>query len=186
LGCYTGYNRCVDRPRLTRRLRRLTEIALALSVVLAAMAKLPGHRVYDDANDCFGAAMGSLASTEHSSYVCVPSYTKLVGTEDAGGWPIVLLAVAVALGAAILHRFPGRTNAVAYWVWCGLAGTGAVFMSLDFDLFSHIEILWPERVLGFALGMLAIVVLVTPFIAAVTREKPSDSLPVARGSTGSR
>ena len=176
----------MERPRLTRRLRRLTEIALALSVVLVVVAKLPGRRVYDDANDCFGAALGSFATTEHSSYVCVPSYTKLVGTEDAGGWPVVLLAVAVALGAAILHRFPGRANALAYWVWCGLAGTGVAFMTFDLDLFSHVEILWPERVLGFALGMLAILVFVTPFIAAVTREKPSDSLPVARGSTGNR
>lgn len=176
----------MDRPRLTRRLRRLTEIALVLSAVLAVAAKLPGRRVYDDANDCFGAALGSFASTEHSSYVCVPSYTKLVGTEDAGGWPMVLLAVAVALGAAILHRFPGRANALAYWVWCGLAGTGVAFMSFDLDLFSHVEILWPERVLGFALGMLAILVFATPIVAALTREKPSDSLPVARGSKGSR
>ena len=157
-----------------------------LSAVLAVMSKVPGRRVFDDANDCFGAALGSFASTEHSSYVCVPSYTKLVGTEDAGGWPGVLFAVAVALGAAILHRFPGRANALAYWVWCGLAGSGAAFMSFDLDLFSHVEILWPERVLGFTGGMLAIIVFVTPFVAAVTREKPSDSLPVARDSTGNR
>jgi hypothetical protein len=167
-------------------LRRLTEIALVLAGVLGVVAKLPGRRVYDDANDCFGAALGSFASTEHASYVCVPSYTKLVGTEDAGGWPLVLLAVAVALGAAILHRFPGRTNALAYWVWCGLAGTGVAVMTFDLDLFNHVEILWPERVLGFALGMLAIIVFVTPIVAAVTREQASDSLPVARGSTGNR
>ena len=176
----------MERPRLTRRLRRLTEIALALTVVLVVVAKLPGRRVYDDANNCFGFVMGSMASTEHTTFTCTPSYTKLVGTEEAGGWAVVILAAAVALGAAILHRFPGRANAVAFWVWSGLAGTGVAFMTFDLDLFSHVEILWPEHVLGFALGMLAVVVFVTPVVAAVTREKPSDSLPVARGSSGSR
>ncbi len=50
--CYTGYTRCV----LARRMRRIVHLVLALCAVIAAVAMLPGRRVYSDTNNCLGYA----------------------------------------------------------------------------------------------------------------------------------
>jgi len=60
--------------------------------------------------------------------------------------------------------------------------------SIDFlDFFDHVELLWTSHVLAFAAGtMLVLVLLGVPVVVIATRERPSDSLPVATDSTGSR
>lgn len=159
---------------------------LALCVVIPVVALLPGHRVYGDANNCFGYALASLGNTEHHEDHCTPSYTKLERTEPAGGWPVVGLAVAIAIGVGVLYRKPRRSIAILCWLWCVLAAAGTLALTLDLDLFDRVEILWPEKVLAFALGTIGVLVTAAPVVAFVTREPPSGSLPVARGSTGSR
>ena len=159
---------------------------LGLCIVIAIVAMLPGRRVYGDANNCFGYAIASLGNTEHHEDHCTPSYTQLERTDPAGGWPAFGTALAVAIGAAILYRKPERKIAMLFSLWSALSCASIIALSLQLDLFDHVVLLWPARVLGFALGMLAILVFAAPIVALVTRESPSDSLPVARGSTGSR
>lgn len=176
----------MERPRLERRLRRIAHLVLALCVIVVAVAKLPGRRVYADANDCFANAVASLVTTEHHHEHCTPSYTKLERTEQAGGWAAIVFAVAVALGAGILHRRPTRATAIAWVVWTGLAGVGAAVMSFQLSLFDHVVSLWPTHVLAFALGMLLVfVLLATPVIVIATRERVSDSSAIARSRSRS-
>jgi hypothetical protein len=171
---------------LARRLRRIVHLVLALCVVVVIVAMLPGQRVYSDANNCFGYALASFGNTEHHQIDCTPSYTKLERTDPAGGWPAIGLVVAIAIGAGVLHRRPRRSTAVLFSLWCLLSAAGVFAMTFQLDLFDHVETLWPEAVLGFAFGMIGVLVLAAPIVAFITREKPSDSLPVATGSTGNR
>jgi hypothetical protein len=171
----------VERPRLERRLRRVVHLVLALCAVVVVVAKLPGRHVYADANNCFGSALASLGTTEHHHDECTPSYTRLLRTEEAGGWAAIVFAVAVALGAGIVHRKPTRAKAVAWIVWTALAGVGAAVMSFELNFFDHVVTLWPTHVLAFALGMLLVFVLIAvPIIAIATRERVSDSSAIAR------
>jgi hypothetical protein len=171
---------------LARRLRRIVHLVLGLCVVIVVVAMLPGRRVYSDANHCLGYALASFGNTEHHQVDCTPSYTTLERTEPAGGWPAIGTALAIAIGAAILYRKPERRIAMLFWLWSALSCASIIALTFQLDLFEHVELLWPAHVIGFALGMLAILVFAAPVVALVTREKPSDSLPVARGSTGSR
>ncbi len=159
---------------------------LALCGVIPVVAMLPGHRVYGDANNCFGYALASLGDTEHHVEHCTPSYTKLERTEPAGGWPAIGLAIAIAIGVGVLYRRPRRSTAVLCWLWCMLAAAGTLVLTINFDLFDRVVVLWPEQALAFVFGTIGVLVTVAPIVAFVTREKPSDSLPVATGSTGSR
>ena len=161
---------------------------LALCVVVLIFAKLPGRRIYDDANNCFGNGLAELANTESHGGHCTPSYTKLRATEAAGGWRAIFFAVAVALGAGIVHRRPTRANAVGWAIWTVLAGAAVAGLLIDLDFFGDVEVLlWTAHVLTFALGTIFVLVLIaTPIVTFATRERPSDSLPAARDSTGSR
>jgi hypothetical protein len=171
---------------LARRLRRIVHLVLASCLVVAVLAMLPGRRVYGDANNCLGYALASLGTTEHHDVACTPSFTRLERTEPAGGWPALGTALAIAIGAALLYSRPDRKIALLFWAWSALSGASIVALSFQLDLFTHVELLWPEHVLGFALGMLAILVFAAPIVALVTREPATGSLPVATGSTGSR
>lgn len=180
------YDRCVDRPRLARRLRRVVHLVLALCVILVVVANLPGRRIYADANNCFGNGLASLGMTESHHFECTPSYTKLARTEPAGGWAAILLALAIALGAGIVHHRPRRITAIAWVVWTVLAAAGTAAMSFHLSLFDHIVTLWPGHVLAFAVGMLFVLVLLaTPIIVIATRERPSDSTAIARNRSRS-
>lgn len=161
-------------------------LVLPVCLVIAVVAMLPGRRIYSDTNHCFGNGLASLASTEHHGDSCTPSYTTLERTEPAGGWPAVALAIAIAIGAAILYRKPRRSFAVVFWLWSTLPAVGLVAMTFDLDFFDRVVVLWPEHVLGFAGGMLGVLVIAAPILAFLTRDPPSDSLPVATGSTDSR
>lgn len=173
------YHRCVERPGLERRLRRVVHLVLGLCVILVVVAKLPGRRVYTDANGCPG--FETLAMTEHRDVECTPSYTKLVRTEPAGGWAAIVLAVAVALGAGIVHLKPTRATAIAWVVWTVLAATGTAAMSFELSFLDDAVLLWPTYVLRFAAGMLLVLtVLATPIIVIATRERATGSSAIAR------
>lgn len=145
------------------------------------MAKLPGRRIYADANNCFGYGLASLGMTEHHHVECTPSYTELRGTEEAGGWYAILFAGAVALGAGIVHRKPTRATAFAWVVWTALAAAGAFVLSFELNLFDHVVNLWPTHVLAFAFGMVLVLVLIAaPIIVIATRERATGSSAIAR------
>ena len=160
---------------------------LVLCVAVLPLALLPGRRILDDANNCGGNGLAALANTESHGGHCTPSYTKVRDTETAGGWRAIIFAIAVALGAGIVENKPRRANAIGWAVWTALAGVLVVGLMVDLDFFSQVEVLWPSRVVSFALGTILVLVLIaTPIVVLVTRESPSDSFPVATGSTGSR
>jgi hypothetical protein len=171
---------------LARRLRRIVHLVLALGLVAAVLGFFPGSRVYDDANNCFGRALASLGMTEPRHDDCTASYTKLKAIQPAGGWPVVGFVLAVALGGAIVHRKPRRAYAFAWTIWTGLIAVALIFVMFDLHIFEHVVILWPTRVVQFAIGtLLVLVMLATPLVALVTRE-PRDSLPTATDRSGSR
>lgn len=168
------YHRCVE-----RRLRRVVHLVLGLCAIVVVVAKLPGRRVYADANNCAGYGLATLGMTEHRHHECTPSYTKLVRTEPAGGWAAIVFAVAVALGAGIVHRKPTRAKSIAWLVWTVLAAAGTAAMSFDLSFFDDVVLLWPTHVLRFAVGMLLVLtVLATPIIVIASRA--TDSSAIAR------
>lgn len=171
------YDRCVT--TLARRLRRIVHLVLALSIVVAALAFLPGERVYEETNGCFGQALASLGTTEHLHPDCTPAY-RLDRTEPAGGAMVILLVAAIALGAGIVYRRPTRWTAWLWVVWSVAATIGMFMMSFELRLFEHVETLWAAHVLRFALGMIGVlVVIATPVVATFTRERATGSLPSA-------
>lgn len=161
---------------------------LALCVVIVILAKLPGRQIYADANHCFGEGLAGLANTEEHAGSCTPSYTKIVRTEPAGGWLAIVLAVSVALPALLVRDRPGRASAIGWAVWTAVVSIVLVVQSLAvLVIFDRGELLWAAHVLAFAAGMmLVLVLLAVPIVVIATRERPSDSLPAARDSTGSR
>src|SRR5690348_1057063 len=128
------YHRCVE-----RRLRRIVHLVLGLSVVVVALAFLPGRRVYADANNCIGNALASFGMMEHHHEECAPSYTELVATRPAGGSFALVFVAAVAIGAGIVYRRPERWTAWLWAIWTVAAGIGAWLMtSFDLNLFDHV------------------------------------------------
>lgn len=161
---------------------------LALCVVVLIVAMLPGRRVYSDANNCVGNGLAELANTEAHGGSCTSSYTKIVRTEAAGGWLAIVAAVSVVFGGLLVRDRPGRASAIGWAMWTALISVLLLMHSTDFlDFFDHVELLWASHVLAFATGMMLVLVLVgVPVVVIATRERPTDSLPVATDSTGSR
>ncbi len=163
-------------PVLERRVRRLQLVACALALALAVLGFFPGERVYDDSNNCFGNAFGSLFTVEHHrADDCTPRYEQLVATRDAGGTSL-LAGLAIAL-VPLLVAVPRPTRRRA-WIWFAatpfaFAAGIAAMLAIDFrlDLFSHVEVLWPEHAIGAGAALLAIIsTLVLPIVLLVTRK----------------
>ena len=66
---------------------------LALCVVIPVVALLPGHRVYGDANNCFGYALASLGNTEHhEDHDGSDDNDEREGVRAGGRWGDVIVA----------------------------------------------------------------------------------------------
>lgn len=139
-----------DAPELAARLRRLIIGLTVLAVVLLGIGLLPGERVYDDANNCFGHVFGALGNTEHQPSACESSYTRLSEIRLAGGLPLAIYLVVVVGPGWLIYRRPGARRA---WWWFAWSIVGAVlsaclgfYLEFHLDLFSRTVILWPTRV----------------------------------------
>jgi hypothetical protein len=139
-----------DAPELAARLRRLIIGLTVLAVVLLGIGLLPGERVYDDANNCFGRVFGALGNTEHQQSACESSYTRLSETRLAGGLPLAIYLVVVVGPGWLVYRKPRARPA---WWWFAWSIVGAVlsaclafYLEFHLDLFSRTVILWPTRV----------------------------------------
>jgi hypothetical protein len=169
--------------------------ATALGVIILcwlgmAVGMLPGVKIYEDTNDCFGRALGSLFSAHGGrGSTCEPHYVY-VRTDKACGFEAVLVFSAVALGALAVRRWP---RLLVAWLWpvVSFAAVAITFvLTFELDLFSteHEVALWPAYVVG-ALAVLVALILaalvaVVPIVAGLRwrarRRAARDALPEAR------
>ena len=149
---------------LERRVRRIVLAVFVLGVLACGFGTLPGTRVYDDVNNCFGKGIGSLFLPGHNE--CTTSYTKLVAERPAGGAPLIY-AMAFVLGyGVLLWLFPRRWVAVGWPVIALGAGLGFFAGTFELDLLGETVTLWPSTVTNVLLGTdLVLIFLVTPIVA---------------------
>jgi hypothetical protein len=171
-----------DATPLAARLRRLIVAIAALGVALVAVGWFPGHAIYDDANNCFGHALGALGHTEHHNVDCTSSYTELRETRLAGGWPLATYVVLLLAPAIVLYRDPRARRAWWWIVWNigALAAAFALWIVVDFrvELFSSTQTLWPAHVVQ--AGVLVIQALVFVALPILLLCAPPPRIPDAR------
>lgn len=163
-----------EAPVLAARLRRLIIGLTVLAVLLLGIGLLPGERVYDDANNCFGRVFGALGNTEHQPSACESSYTRLSETRLAGGLPLAIYLVVVVGPGWLVYRTPRARSA---WWWFAWSIVGAVlsaclafYLEFHLDLFSHTVILWPRRVVEASVATVQLsLLLALPIIIARSR-----------------
>ncbi|MGE5181170.1 MAG: hypothetical protein ACM31C_03870 [Acidobacteriota bacterium] len=168
----------VREPVLELRLHRLVVAVGALAAVLAVVGFFPGERVYDDSNNCLGRAFAF--TTEHHHDDCTPSYDQLTETRNAGGTSLLAGLAIALLPVLVVVREPTRKRA---WIWFAatpfaLAGGVATMLAIDFrlDLFAHVEVLWPEHVVGAGAALLSVLsTLVLPLVLLFTPKSGSSS-----------
>lgn len=138
---------------LARRLRRIVHLVVAIAILIAVVALLPGERVY--AGDTF-------------LYV-----------RSAGG-PLLTVALALLLVPGVLvYRDPRKRWAWLWFAWALPASLFVLILVVGFHLLAHGEDLWPLVVARFgALTMIVLLLVGLPLIALGTRERPE--LPEAR------
>ena len=164
-------------PELAARLRRLIVALTVLAVVLLGIGLLPGERVYDDANNCFGHVFGALASTEHQQSACESSYTQLRETRLAGGVPLAVYLIIVVAPGWLVYRTPRARPA---WWWFAWSIIGAVlsaclgfYLEFNLDLFSRTVILWPTRVVEAGIAVIEVALLLgLPLVVVRSRTRP--------------
>lgn len=129
---------------------------VALSVVVAVCARLPGYRTYRDRNGCADKAWGDLFTMEHDGDApCEPDWLD-TGTQPAADWIVfVVLVPMIAIGLALARRpSPGWAS---LWSGVTLGGTFALFIatfSLDFDFGGpRVVELAPATVIEWAVGL---------------------------------
>lgn len=169
---------------LERRLTRIVQIVALLGALACVVGLLPGERVYEDSNNCFGRALGSVFVMEHGSHhhdECQPAYDRLVATRPAGGWPLIACVAAILAFGYLVYRYPGRLLAWLWPLWTVGALFGYLVLTFRLDLFDHVEILWPMSVVGTLGGALLLLIFpIGPIVALVSdRRRPSDP-PTAR------
>jgi hypothetical protein len=166
-----------DAPLLAARLRRFIVAIAALGLVLVGVGFLPGQAVYDDASNCFGAAIGAFGHTEHHHVDCTSSYTELRETRLAGGLPLVTYVVLLLAPAIVLYRDP-RARRAWWWIAWGVGGlvaAAALWVAIDFhlDLFSRTRTLWPGRVVeGGVAAIQALLLVALPITLLASRRSP--------------
>jgi hypothetical protein len=173
----TGAPARAEAPLLVARLRRLIVVIAGLGLVLTVVGFLPGQVVYDDANHCFGYALGSLGHTEHHHIDCTSSYTLLRETRLAGGLPLATYVALLLAPAMWLYRTPRARRAWAWIAWGigSLVASAALWLVVDFhlDLFSRTETLWPGLVVqGGILAIQALLLVAMPIAILRSREPP--------------
>lgn len=145
-----------------RVLRNVAATVLVLCGVAVVVGFIPGVDVYEDKNDCIGQAF-SRAFSWHGSSDSAPCVRNdvLLRTEAAGGLPLVIALLPVALGALVVRRWP-RLWIAALWPFV-LVGSIAIFFAFtfDLDLFSPIREVprWPATLTAYTAGAIAVVLL---------------------------
>ena len=168
-----------DEP-LARRLRRVVRLACVVGALALALGFLPGERIYEDSNNCFGNAVAGMFMTEHGPS-CTPAYDKLVETRLAGGLPLAIALVLLMLPGYFVYRGPSRSLAIMWSLWTLIVGVLYLMFTFDLVLFDRAVILWPERAVATLAGTLGVlVVVVAPLVAAFTRR--GSPIPVATAS----
>jgi hypothetical protein len=136
------------------RVIALTVVALCL--VVAVCARLPGYQTYRDRNDCAGEALDHLFSMEHDGDApCEPDWLD-TGTRPAADWAVFCLLVPMIAIGLLLARRPSPRWA-SLWSGVTLGGSFALFIatfSLDFDFSGpRVVDLAPVRVIEWAVGL---------------------------------
>ncbi len=168
-----------DEP-LARRLRRVVRLACVVGALALAIGLLPGERLYQDSNNCFGNAVVGMFMTEDAP-ACTPAYDKLVETRLAGGLPLAIALVLVLLPGYFVYRGPRRSLAITWSLWTLSVGVLYLMFTFDLVLFDKAEVLWPQHAVGMLAGTLAVlVVVIAPLVAAFTRR--GSPIPVATAS----
>ena len=163
---------------IERRLRRIVRVVALLGIAGALFGLLPGERVYDDANNCFGHAIGSFFGYGER---CQSSYTKLVTTRLAGGLPLVLFVGATLLYGWILVNNPRRWVALAWLVWTAVGLVIVFAATFELDLFMHTVTLWPMHVTFTLIGaMLVLIFPIAPIVAFTSKREVIDETASAR------
>jgi hypothetical protein len=171
-----------DAPLFAARLRRLIVVIAVLGAALVAVGFLPGQAVYDDANNCFGHALGAFGHTEHHHIDCTPSYSELRDTRLAGGLPLAAYVVLLLAPAIVLVRDP-RARRAWWWIAWNVGALAAAFglwIAVEFrlDLFSSTRTLWPAVVVQ--AGFLGIQVLMFVALPILILCAPPPPIPDAR------
>lgn len=153
-------------------LRWIAGLVLGLCALAVLVGFIPGIDVFEDKNDCIGRALAR-AFSWHGGGDHSPCERNdvLLRTEAAGGWPLLVSLVPVALGALALRRWP-KLWIAALWPLL-LIVAAAIFFAFTFelDLFSPIREVprWPAHLLAVVVVaiavVLAVVLLVTPIVA---------------------
>ena len=145
--------------------RVLRAVALAVIVVCAlamVVGLLPGTKIYRDASECFGHALGNLFSAHGGGGGhCEPHY-RLIGTKPAGGFELVAALIPIVLGGFAVRRWPRPLVAGLWPVGAFVLLVIGVVVTLDLDIFSleRKVPLWPSYVVSTLLSLIALVMMV--------------------------
>lgn len=180
----------VSKPDWLPRVLRVVALAVIVVCGLAmVIGLLPGTKIYRDANDCFGHALGSLFSAHGGGGHCEPHY-KLIGTKPAGGFDLVVALIPLVLGGLAVRRWPRPLVAGLWPVGAFVLLVIGAIVTLDFDIFSleRKVPLWPSYVVSGLLGLIALIMLVLiiamPIIsihrALARRRAAREAFPAAR------
>jgi hypothetical protein len=140
-------------------LRTIALVVIALCGVAVVFGMFPGTKVYKDANDCFGHALGALFSAHGGGHSTCESHYILVRTESAGGWQGALALTPIVLGAMVLRRWP-RPLIAFLWPMGGFVLLAIGFIvTFKLEIFSleHKVALWPTYVVSAMLGLIFLI-----------------------------
>src|SRR5262249_12508796 len=135
----------------------------------------------EDSSDCFGRALGGLFAMHDSHGGCTSHYDKLVETRLAGGWQLIVVVALLLVWSLLVYRSPRRAYAVLWLPWSGVVAIAFMFVTFRLDLFAHVDVLWPERVVDVLVGTLLVTTaIIAPIVALVSARTPRDDAPTAR------
>jgi len=149
-----------DNDTLRQSLRIQALVVIALCGVAMILAWFPGVRVYREANDCFGHALGQLFSAHggggHST--CESRYV-LEGTKLAGSWKTMLALAPVVLGGFAMRRWPRPLIAWACTLPTLVLLVIALLLTFDVQIFSldHEVPMWPTYVIAVIAAIIALI-----------------------------
>ena len=152
---------------LPRVLRRVALAVIVLCGLAMIVGLLPGMKVYKDANDCFGHALGRLFSAHGGGggSTCESHYV-LIRTERAGGWELMLALLPVVLGGLAVRRWPRPLIAGLWPLGAFVLLAIGVIVTFDLEIFSleRKVAMWPTVVVSVLLGFVALIMLIV-FVA---------------------
>ena len=134
-----------------QRMKRIATLVVVLAVATAILAGFTGERVYVDCRDVAGCTQASFPLRDHT----------------AGGLGMLLVSSFAIAGALAVSRTPSRMVSTCWSVVMLLVTIGgfAIWFDEHFELFTRVEVLWPEQTMGIlAAAMLLLIVLVLPIV----------------------